>query len=211
MDRLHALKQQGCTIVAALSDEDEVRQLATRVITLSSGRIVGDTVAGQAAHARTEGHAADVDWQLVDDLPEDEVMALRAITVDPGRSDGGSHVDLSLAFEAKVEGVRCRPSVFLNRGKTTLFRSLAPAFLTVTAPRRLTWTVRIPMQLLPGGTYTLMINMQTLRGHIAYAMKAHDAVTLTVRREEVGPEGTPGLPLLAVDFPWEIEAVEAGA
>jgi ABC-type polysaccharide/polyol phosphate transport system ATPase subunit len=211
MDRLHALKQQGCTIVAALSDEDEVRQLATRVVTLSSGRIVADTLTGQLAHPPTAGSAADVEWQLVDDLPEDDVMALRTISVDAGRVDGRSHVDLTLAFEAKVGGVRCRPSVFLNRGKITLFRSLAPAFLAVAAPRRLAWTVRIPSQVLPGGTYTLMINMQTLRGHIAYAMKAHDAVTLTVRREEVAPEGAPALPLLAMDFPWEIEPVEAGA
>jgi ABC-type polysaccharide/polyol phosphate transport system ATPase subunit len=211
MDRLHALKAQGCTIVAALSDEDEVRQLATRVVTLSSGRIVGDTNTGQAAHAPKEGHAADVDWQLVDDLPEDDVMALRTIAVDAGRIEERSHVDVTLSFEAKVGGVRCRPSVFLNRGKITLFRSLAPAFVDVTGPRRLVWTVRIPSQVLPGGTYTLMINMQTLRGHIAYAMKAHDAVTLTVRREESVPEGAPALPLLAVDFPWEIEAIEAVA
>jgi ABC-type polysaccharide/polyol phosphate transport system ATPase subunit len=211
MDRLHALKEQGCTIVAALSDEDEVRQLATRVITLSSGRIVGDTAAGQVAPAPTEGHAADVDWQLVDDLPEDDVMALRSIGVEPGQSAMGGHLDLTLAFDAKVEGVRCRPSVFLNRGKITLFRSLAPAFVTVTAPRRLTWTVRIPTHMLPADTYTLLINMQTLRGPVAYAMKAHDAVTLTVRREAPArQEGTPA-PLLSVDLPWEIEALEAHA
>ena len=211
MDRLHALKEQGCTIVAALSDEDEVRQLATRVITLGSGRIVGDTSAGQAAPVPQEGHTADIDWQLVDDLPEDDVMALRTISVEPGQVDEQSHIDLALAFEAKVGGVRCRPSVFLNSGKTTLFRSLAPAFLVVNEPRRLTWTVRIPTQVLPGGTYTLMINMQTMRGSTAYAMKAHDAVTLTVRRGEAPPEGAPGLPLLSMSFPWEIEPVAAGA
>jgi len=211
IDRLHALKAQGCTIVAVLSDEVEVRQLATRVITLSNGRIAGDTNTGQAAHALTEGHAGDVDWQIVDDLPEDDVMALRAIGVEAGRSDGRSHIDVTLSFEAKAGGVRCRPSVFVNRGKVTLFRSLAPAFLDVPAPRRLVWTVRIPSQVLPAGTYTLLINMQTLRGPIAYAMKAHDAVTLTVRREGAVPEETSGLPLLSMEFPWEIESIEAVA
>lgn len=211
IDRVHDLKAAGCTLMVAFGDDAVVQQLATRVITLGDGRIVSDTSTAKWAKVRNAGSAADVEWQVVQDLPEDEVMALRSIGVDAGRDEGVSHLDLSMEFDAKLAGVRCRPSVFLMRGKTVVYRSLYPEFLMVTAARRLTWTVRIPTEILPSGTYAFMINMQTLQGNTVYAMKAHDAVTLTVRREGEPAADTPGTPVLAVDFPWEIEPVDGAA
>ena len=117
-------------------------------------------------------------------------------------------LDLSMEFDAKTAGLRCRPSVFLMRGKTIIYRSLYPEFVVVNAARRLTWAVRIPTQMLPGGTYTLMINMQTLQGDIVYAMKAQDAVTLTIRRasDAAGDESTK--PVLAL--PLRLDSTCAG-
>ena len=211
IDRVDELKQAGCTLVVAFSDEALVQQIATRVITLGGGRIVSDTSTARWANVRNAGSAADVEWQVVQDLPEDDVMALRGIAVDAGSDDDGSHLDLSMEFDAKTAGVRCRPSVFLMRRKTVIYRSLAPEFLLVTAARRLTWVVRIPTQILPSGTYTFMINMQTVQGNTVYAMKAHDAVTLTIRREGEAASEASGTPVLAIDFPWEIDPVEGAA
>ena len=211
IDRVDELKHAGCTLVVAFSDEVLVHQLATRVITLGGGRIVSDTSSTNWASVRDGGSTADVDWQVVQDLPEDDVMALRFIAVDAGRGGDDSHVDLSMQFDAKTGGVRCRPSVFLMRGKTVIFRSLYPEFIQVTEARGLTWAVRIPTEILPSGIYSLMINMQTVLGNTVYAMKAQDAVTLTIRRDGDAAADTPGTPMLSMDFPWEIEAVEGAA
>jgi ABC-2 type transport system ATP-binding protein len=210
LDRLDELKQAGCTLVVAFSDEELVQQLATRVITLGGGRIVSDSSSTQLPNVPNIGSTADIAWQIVQDLPEDDVMALRSIAVDAGQDDD-RHFDLSMEFEPKTGGTRCRPSVFLMRGKMVIFRSLHPEFLLVTGGGRLTWSVRIPTQILPSGNYSLMINMQTLQGNTVYAMKAQDAVTLSIRRDGEPAEDTAGTPVLAIDFPWEIEPVEGAA
>jgi len=36
-------------------------------------------------------------------------------------------------------------------------------------------------------------------------------VTLTIRRDGDAAADTPGTPMLSMDFPWEIEAVEGAA
>ena len=56
-----------------------------------------------------------------------------------------------------------------------------------------------------------MINMQSQWGDALYALKAHDAVTLHVRRQDAPVSETRGRPaplLLAAHFPWELEAME---
>jgi hypothetical protein len=72
--------------------------------------------------------------------------------------------------------------------------------------------VRIPTDTLPDGAYALMVNMQSEHGDAVYAMKAHAAVSLHVRRAtgQAVDENDRDAPLLAVRFPWEIEAVESG-
>ncbi len=213
VERIHELKAEGATIVAVFGDDRLVHQLATRVVTLGGGRVVADGPAVAWTHTPTRGGAADVDWQVTQDLPEDDAVALRSVTVDAVRDGDETHVDVAMTFEAKVDGVECRPSVFLNRGKTTIFRSLAPDVLRLGASRRVRWDVRIPAGLLPDGAYALMLNMQSLHGGLVYAMKAQDAVTLTVRRDAGAGEPPPDdavTPLLAVRFPWEIERLEAG-
>jgi hypothetical protein len=90
-----------------------------------------------------------------------------------------------------------------------VYRSLYPEFLSFDEPRSLQWTVRIPTHVLSAGSYSVMINMQTLQGNTVYAMKAQDAVTLTVRRGGTVEQQGAVSPVLTIDFAWEIEAVGA--
>jgi ABC-type glutathione transport system ATPase component len=219
VDRIHELKEAGCTLILALSDDALVRQLATRVIGLAAGRVVSDTTPAHWADAREAHGMGSSEWQITDALPEDDVMSLAAI--DVARADQtpagaasapgeAGMLDLSLTFDAKAGGLRCRPSVFIARGKTVLFRSVAPAFIDVASPRRFTWQVRLPVHMLTPGRHAVLVNMQTIRGDLVYAMKAPDAVGLVIdgNGDSTVERGTP---LMRVDVPWEIESLEGAA
>jgi ABC-2 type transport system ATP-binding protein len=203
VDRVHVLKEQGCTLVVAFSDEALVHEIATRVVTLGGGHVVSDTPGPQWSQVREASSAADVDWQLVRSLPEDDVMRVRAIDVEAGQEEGRSHLDVSLALEAKVGPVRCRPSVFVMRGRTVVFRTVYPEFLDLERPQDFSCRVRIPTSLLSNGSYSLTISVMTLQGQMAFSIKAEDAVMLTVRRGEPLPEA--GAPVLALRLTWEVE------
>jgi ABC-2 type transport system ATP-binding protein len=203
VDRVHVLKEQGCTLVVAFSDEALVHEIATRVVTLGGGHVVSDTPGPQWSQVREASSAADVDWQLVRSLPEDDVMRVRAIDVEAGQEEGRSHLDVSLALEAKVGPVRCRPSVFVMRGRTVVFRTVYPEFLDLGRPQDFSCRVRIPTSLLSNGSYSLTISVMTLQGQMAFSIKAEDAVMLTVRRGEPLPEA--GAPVLALRLTWEVE------
>jgi ABC-type polysaccharide/polyol phosphate transport system ATPase subunit len=213
IERVRELAEQGRTIVAVFDDDAIVQQLATRVITMTGGRVVGDTSPASYGRHVTSGTAADVAWEVTSDLPEDDAVVMRALTVDAARNGGASSLDLTMAFEARLDGVRCRPSVVLNWGELRLYRTLAPQSLTLERGRRVTWAVRIPTDPLADGAYTLMVNMQSEHGEAVYAMKAHEAVSLSISRRsgEVKDANPRLVPLLTVQFPWEIETVEGGA
>jgi ABC-type polysaccharide/polyol phosphate transport system ATPase subunit len=212
VERVRELAEQGRTIVAVFDDDAVVQQLATRVVTMAGGRIVSDTSPASYARHVTSGAAADVSWEVTSDLPEDDAVVMRALTVDAARNGGSSSLDLTMAFEARLDGVRCRPSVVLNWGELRLFRTPAPQSLTLERGRRVTWTVRIPTDPLAAGAYTLMVNMQSEHGEAVYSMKAHEAVSLSVSRASgEARDANPRMaPLLTVQFPWEIETVESG-
>jgi ABC-type polysaccharide/polyol phosphate transport system ATPase subunit len=211
VDRLRALKQAGCTLVLAFSDEVLVRQVATRVITLGDGRIVGDVTAGGWMATRQTMSAADVEWQIIQNLPEDDAAALRAISVAARPEGEKSYLDLTLAFEIKSGEAQCRPSIILMKGRTYVFRSLYPQFLTLNRSRRLTFTVSIPTHTLSVGEYTLTVAMMLLRDGIRYSLKARRAVSLTIGREGETSADTPPAPVLAMAMPWEIEVLAQGS
>jgi ABC-type polysaccharide/polyol phosphate transport system ATPase subunit len=216
IDRLYALKRAGSTLLLAFSDEELVHALATRIITLGGGHLVGDTPPRHLAAGRHASQAADVEWRVVRNLPEDDLLALRSLSLAAERDGNETFVNLAMTVEAKRGGFDCRPSLFLMSGKTVVYRSLFPRFLEVTAPTRLAFSVRVPTHVLPNGDYTLTISIQALDGGLVYSMKAHEAVALTVRRAAVTGEGeqpeAAGTATLVVSFPWEIEALtEAGA
>jgi hypothetical protein len=113
---------------------------------------------------------------------------------------------VGLAFEAKVSGARCRPSVTVRRQKKILFRSIYPAQIELTDPCRFTCAVRIPLDILSSGTHLLTLDMHVYSGNNLYLLKARDAITLDVRRTTDAETGGQQ-PLLTVAFPWELESM----
>jgi lipopolysaccharide transport system ATP-binding protein len=207
VDRLRALKAAGTTLVLALSDDTLVRQLATRVVTLGAGHVIADTPTAQWID-RQGSSAADVSWQVARTLPDDDVLAVRALTVGARRDGEQSHLDVSLGLALKAGGVRCRPSVFVIRDGAVLFRSLYPDFVAADVPCELTFAVAVPTHILPNGDYALTVSAMTVQGTQQYSMKVHHAVTFTVQRADA-PAGAPSL--LALTLPWEVEAMRAEA
>ncbi len=209
IERLHALKEGGCTIVAALSDEALIEQLATRVITLSSGRVVDDGSPKHWLNGHHVGGTGSIEWDIAPDLPEDDVMALRTVALEEHRDEKNVRVVMSLVFEAKVGPLSCRPSVFLMRERAVVFRSLFPNSLEVSGPCRLVLTVELPTEMLASGDYRATIGVVTQHGGVTHSLKA-DAVSLRVRREASVPlDSERSSSFLATTVPWEIERVSA--
>ena len=207
VERVHALKQAGCTLVVAFSDDALVQQLATRVITLGAGRIVNDAPPRHWTAAPYRSRAAGVEWRTAENLPEDDVVALRGISLEDQREGDETYLDLALQMETKAPKLRCWPFIILTRARTVLYRSLHPGFLDVDDERRLMFTVRIPTHILPDGEYAITIGMATLQGRSIHSMKAPDAVALTIRRDSGDGGEATALPLLAMTMPWEIETL----
>jgi ABC-type polysaccharide/polyol phosphate transport system ATPase subunit len=211
VDRVRELAGEGRTIVTAFSDEAVVQQIATRVVTIIGGRVVSDMLPGMGTREANEGSEANVAWHVSSELPEDDATALRSLAVAPGREGDAPCIDLAMSFEAKADGVTCRPSVTVSKEDFIIFRTLAPEFLSLNRGQRGAWTVRIPTGLLSDGPYNLMVNMQSQWGDALYALKAHDAVTLHVRRQDAPVAETRDRPaplLLVGHLPWELEAME---
>jgi ABC-type polysaccharide/polyol phosphate transport system ATPase subunit len=210
VERLLALKQAGCTMVLALSDEGLVRRLATRVITLGSGHAIVD---GPLPHsqARQVGHGAiDVEWQVASQLPENDVIALRSVSVVRRGPPDEPCLSLSLGFEIKAAPLELRPLIDVTQGATVLFRSLHPYDLDIDHARSMGFTVEVPSHILCDGTKRVMISaVATFDGSI-YSLKAHDAVVFTVSRHAEKEGSVASMPLIAMSLPWEIEPVVSG-
>lgn len=212
VDRVLDLKDEGCTIIAALSDDALVHQLATRIVTLGGGRVASDRPPSDWVHARDAGQGADVAWEVLRDFPEDDMMTLTGLDVSAGGTDQAPWVDISVGFHAKRPGTRCLPSISITRGKTVIARSPYPDFIPIDRPRGLRFTVRVPTHLLAAGRYGVLVNMQTLLGDTVYSMKAQDAVTLTVKRGAASiAERVAGDPLLEVEPAWHSVVSSVGA
>lgn len=213
VDRLHALKESGTTIVLASSDEALVQQVATRVITLGGGRIVSDVRPGHWRAHGALGSAADVDWHVLKTLPADDVMALEALALEAAREGDQSFLDVHMNFDARVGDVQCWPSLFLVRARTKIFRTIYPEVVALSEPRRLAFRLRIPTSSLPNGKYSLTVSMLTVRNGTVHSMRVEEAVTLTIRRESApaaGPDES-AESLVLPGFPWEVEAVAGGS
>jgi ABC-type polysaccharide/polyol phosphate transport system ATPase subunit len=206
IDRVHVLKKKGYTLVAAFSDELLVQQIATRVVTLEAGRVVSDAPPRYWATSRYASSAAEVEWSISSTLPEDDVMALRTVSVSAGGHDDETFITVASTFTAKAGQARCRPSIFLMRDRTVVFRSIYPQVIDVDAARDLLVAARIPTHMLPNGEYALTISMTTVIGRQVYSMKTQ-AVALTIRRPlEPTDQGTTAL--LAMTMAWEIESLQ---
>jgi ABC-type polysaccharide/polyol phosphate transport system ATPase subunit len=213
IDRVHALKAQGCTLVLAFSDDALVQQLATRIVTLGGGRVVSDTTPALWVTTSQTGGAADLSWEVASTLPEDDVMALQSVTVEAARDGDASSIDVGLTFDVRTGsregGTRCRPSIFVIRGpRLVVFRSLHPEFVTLTEPGTLAFGVRVPTDILPDEDYAITASMTTIVDGRVYSMKA-DIVKLSIRRGD--RETAAGSPLVALPLPWEIDILAESA
>jgi ABC-type polysaccharide/polyol phosphate transport system ATPase subunit len=207
IDRVHALKDAGCTLLLAFSDEALVRQLATRVITLAGGQIASDLPPHHWTTSRRSS-AAQMTWRVSQSLPENAVMALRSVAVAAARDDADGGLDLTIAFEGLAGGIRCRPVVVVARGEAPLFRSVYPEFVTIERPGPVTFAMRVPTAMLPDGDYVVAVSAAVLTAGGVFALKSNETVALEIRRDAAGGPGGPGSgPLLEVDFPWEVERV----
>jgi homopolymeric O-antigen transport system ATP-binding protein len=204
INRLRVLSNEGRTLVIASSDHAFVQQTATRVLTLGNGRIVGDMVPRRFAGHSASTAPAEFEWHASHELPEDDVMAMRAVRLENCPDRNNKSVELALTFDAKVPGVRCRPSVSLMRGNKVILRSLYPEYLEFIDACRFTCVVRIPLDILSSDTYQLTADIHTFSGNNLYQLKARDAVMLTVRRE-ADSISRRRQPLLTVTFPWDLE------
>ncbi len=205
VERVRALKDAGTTLVLAFSDELLVQQLATRVVTLGGGGVIGDTSPAQWV-SRQGSSAADVAWQVAQVLPDADILVVRSIAAAARTGRDESYLDLSVVVGVKVGGVRCRPSVFVQRDRLVLFRSLHPEDVAVDEPSELRFMLTIPTHVLPNGDYSLTISVAAVHGTTRHSIKAHHAVTLSVRR--AAGDGADGpSSLLALAFQWEVEPV----
>jgi ABC-type polysaccharide/polyol phosphate transport system ATPase subunit len=207
VERLHALKGSGCTLVVAFSDEELIDQLATRVITLGGGRIADDSPPRRWLVDRHSRSAAQVQWRISPNLPEDDVMAISSIAVDERPEGDETCLCISLTFVAKAGSLRCRPSIFLMRGTMVVFRSLHPYSFAMEQADRVLVTVKVPTQWLSDGDYTVTTGVLTERGRVHYSLKAPEALALRIRRDAVVADQAASTPVLTTTFPWEIEPV----
>jgi ABC-type polysaccharide/polyol phosphate transport system ATPase subunit len=214
VDRVRELAEAGSTLLLNFSDEALVRQVATRVITLREGSVVEDAPVRDWMAKRYQSRSAEVEWQvLAQELPQDDVMALRAVSLDGAQEGDKSHVDVALWLDPKVTGVRCRPFVFLASKKTVVFRSLYPSFVTVTGRAPLGFTVRIPTDSLTNGEYRLGVGVMHVRGAKANSLKVSGAAALTLKRahEDDHVARRSSLPLLAMALSWVVEPATTNA
>jgi len=206
VDKLHALRAEGRTLVIASSDDTLIDTIATRILTLGNGQIIDDSPPKRLTFDRPSASTAEFDWHASDNFPENDVVALRAMQIESSRDADDMYLDVALAFEAKVLGSRCRPSVTVRHEKKVLFRSLYPEQIELGDSRRFGCTVRIPLHILSSGTYLLTLDMHTYLRDNLYHLKARDAITLNVRHGADSAEDR-RRPLLTVTFPWELESM----
>jgi len=206
VDKLHALRAEGRTLVIASSDDMLIDKIATRILTLGNGLITNDAPPKRLTFDRPSSSTAEFDWHASDNFPENDVVALRAMQIESCRDADDTYLDVALAFEAKVPGARCRPSVTLRHQKKVMFRSLYPEQIELGDSRRFGCTVRIPLHILSSGTYLLTLDMHTYLRNNLYRLKARDAITLNVRHGADSPDDR-RQPLLTVAFPWELESM----
>jgi lipopolysaccharide transport system ATP-binding protein len=206
VDKLHALRAEGRTLVVASSDDRLIQQIATRILTFGNGHVITDSPPTRFTIDRPSTSTAEFDWHASENFPENDVMALRAMQIESCRDGDQTYLDVGLAFEAKVSGARCRPSVTVKRQKKILFRSLYPEQIELADACRFGCTVRIPLHILSSGTYLLTADMHTYTGNNLYLLKARDAIALNVRHATDSPAERRS-PLLTVAFPWELESM----
>lgn len=211
VERLYELVDAGCTLVFASSDEGLVRKLATRVITLSGGHIVGDGPPTQTFLGQHGFGSANIAWHIAPSLPESDVIAIGSVAVDHCQEHGDTHLELSFDCTAKLAPQRFRPLIDVLYGRVRVFRSLRPGWLEVAEVSTIRFTVRFPVHLLRQGDYKILIGVVSVHAEVVHSLKAPGAVTLEVKRGLEPPDGETSVALIGPTLAWEVEGVAGGA
>jgi ABC-type polysaccharide/polyol phosphate transport system ATPase subunit len=202
VERLLALKAAGSTIVMASTDSAIVMRLASRVVTLSGGRIVSDGPPQVAPHVH--GAVSDISWEVADLLPENDAIAVRSITVSSISNSKGTFLDLAIELDAKLAGQRCRPLIDLAVEKVQVFRSIYPSYHKVSKRELLRCKVQFPTHNLSARRYRVDFHVVSMVGTQVYSLKATGIVWLEVKREGPEARGQVQEPVIAMPFPWEV-------
>jgi hypothetical protein len=95
-------------------------------------------------------------------------------------------------------------------GRSAIFRSLYPEYLTARAGVAIRCAVAIPIASLPNGDYAIGVNVNSMSevaidGGRAFALKANEVLTLAIRRDEDPFAGMDRKPVLVPPVSWEVE------
>ncbi len=180
MERLHNLKEQGCTMLVVTDDDMLVRQLATRVVTLGAGEVISDDVPRAWFSPRYETGTRALKWNVQNQLPFNEIVALKAIRLSEVGGSDANKLRIEMEYHANVSGLTCRPLVDVMNGKVVLWRSLYPDRLDISAPGLFQYWVELPHGYLKRGTYKIALGLVIEKGNCIYSLKAQDVVTLQV-------------------------------
>jgi ABC-type polysaccharide/polyol phosphate transport system ATPase subunit len=211
VQRLSELRAEGHTLVLVLSDDALVRQIATRVITLSSGRITADGSPMQLLAAPTDDSPSEVTWHLSSYFPENDVIAFRSADVAAIDVNGRPYLRVMMRFVTKVADLNCRPLVILTIGRVVFLRSVFAQERIVEMPGELTYTLDLPTDILGAGTYNLTPSIVCIWDKRVFSMKAYNLVSIEVKRTVAMVDGDLSAPLSALALPWDIETLESGA
>ncbi len=212
VERLMSMRQEGCTMVLAMEDEELVRQLADRVLVFNEGVLVSHERPARGFLAKEGSSSADVTWDIAERLPENELVALRSVAVTRNFADQAADLIVRMEYEIKTAPLSCRPGIIVRLGRVTVFRSIFPKYLDFPSPRIANFSVAIPAGFFSEGDYAVatlfscLDELKTLR-----TLKQSDAVTLHVKRTSVGMSSGDSAPILAPELPWQVERLQEGA
>jgi ABC-type polysaccharide/polyol phosphate transport system ATPase subunit len=207
LERLLLLKSAGCTMVLALGNDEMVRQLATRVITLGGGGVVSDQPPNRFLHWQHSTGVANFNWHVASHFPENDAAALRAVNIAQRPGISAAELDVEMEYDIKLAPQRCRPMIDVFSGKLIVFRSLYPSYLKLDSERSIRFAVRLPTDILGEGSYVIGTNFVSRHARNKYSLKHRNAVSIEIKRGNAQPQGKSSFPLIAADLSWEVETL----
>ena len=210
IDRLIELRGAGVTMLLVLSDRTLMMQIGTRLITLAEGGVAkdGPVLADNRAAASGTAEISGVSWIVSDLLPENDVMALRHVSVSTGETEKGLGLDVALTIEKKVPGQRVRALIDILRGRTLVFRSLGPGDAVQQGAGKTRFTVHIPVHLLGVSEFAVDLAVVSLIGTEVWSLKGARLITLKVERNEKLDATGDGGDILVSPFSWTVHELD---
>jgi ABC-type polysaccharide/polyol phosphate transport system ATPase subunit len=168
-ERLRQMKDQGKTIVFASDDPVLARDLATRVIQLERGKVVGDR---HPADMQDEEDGSRFAWRIEPPGTANAVAALSAMSLDEAGDPEWPDLQITADF-ALSTAQSARPLVDISTQGRIVLRVLSPEPAVVTGPSTIRFGLRIPAEMLGPGSYWIEPKMVSTIGsqfHTLYAL-----------------------------------------